>query len=186
MTAAVALTATACGESGSDSAAPATTSASSSAPPPVAEPVTPPGTSLALGQRAVVDYDDGLNKGQLAITVTSIDQADQAEFRAKFGSDAEGLTPYCTHYTVENLSGADFGTKNGPQLDALLGNGETTGTFITGGIPSCSPRMSPGDFDHPGAKYETFDLDAAAAGDTVVAVKYDGNDYSANPLIWRK
>jgi len=184
---AVALSAAACSESDSDSSdgsPPSPTSASSSAPP-IVEPVTPPGTELKLGDRAVIDYDNGIERGLLAITVTSIEPANQAEFAAAYGEQAQGLTPYCTRYTVENLSGADFGTKNGPQIEALVEDDETTGTFLTGGIPSCQPRMSPGDFDHPGARYETADLDATGADETVIAARYDEHDYGDAPLVWR-
>ncbi len=180
---AAALTASACGSSSSD--APSAAATSSSAPPPIVEPTTPPGTSLTVGQRAVVNYSDGIDEGLLAITVTAIEQADQNEFRTAFGDKAQGLTPYCIRYTVENLTGTDFGTKVGPTLEALVGDGETTGTFITGDIPSCAPRLSPGDFDHPGARYENADLDATSPDDPVVAARYDGNDYDGNPLVWR-
>ena len=62
--------------------------------------------------------------------------------RTAFGEQAQGLTPYCIRYTVENLTGTGFGTKNGPKLDALVGDGETTGTFVTGDIASCSARLT--------------------------------------------
>lgn len=177
---------TACGGTESESTAGTTAPAtSSSALPPISEPTTPAGTDLAVGERAVVDYDNGLDQGLLAITVTAIEQADRSEFRAEFGDDAEGMTPYCIRYTVENLSGADFSTKNPPQLSAQLDDGGPTGTFIMGSIPSCTEKRSPSDFNYPGARYETAKLQAAAEGDTVVAATYDGNDDDGNPLVWR-
>lgn len=155
----------------------------SSAPVPVTEPTTPPGTTLNMGQRAVIPYQDGV----IALTVTALEPGDQASFEQNFGEDAKSATPYYIRYTVENLAGTDLSGKNGPELRALLPDGTTTGVFITGDLPpACVHRLSPADFTKPGAKYENCQLDAADKDDQVVAVGYDEGDYDDAAIVWRK
>ncbi|WP_027943316.1 hypothetical protein [Amycolatopsis taiwanensis] len=185
--AAAALTACGGGTKTESSATSAGAPETSNAPVEVTEPPTPPGTTLALGERAVIHYDDGIDKGILALTVTAIEVGDQAGFERDFGEDAKTTTPYYLRYTLENLAGTDLGGKNGPKLAGLLADGTTTGVFITGDLePGCTTRLSPADFNKPGAKYENCQLDAASTGDPVVAVKYSGGDYHDKPIIWRK
>ncbi|MGW1682767.1 hypothetical protein [Saccharopolyspora sp. NPDC002376] len=177
---------TACGGSEPESPRPTSSAeAPTSAAPVETPPATPPGTTLNVGDRAVIPYDDGLNKGTLALTVTAVEVGDKAYFEQNFGDDAKDATPYYIRYTLENLGGTDLGGKNGPRLAGLLADGTTTGTFITGDTPDCSNRTSPGNFDKVGAKYENCTLDAAGSGDEVVAARYNGGDYDEKPIIWR-
>lgn len=186
----IAAVLTACGgdtKTGSEQPS-STAPATSNAPVTVTEPMTPPGTTLAVGQRAVIPYDDSIDKGTIALTVTAIEVGDQAGFEAKFGEDAKDTTPYYIRYTVENLGGTDLSGKVGPTFQARLTDGTGTGVFIMGDLPpGCANRLSPRDFTKPGAKYENCQLRAASTNDQIVAVEYEGTgDYGDKPLIWRK
>jgi hypothetical protein len=181
-----ALLVTACGGAGDTPKRPATSTSTSSAPPAVTEPATPPGTRLAVGERAVIPYDDSIRKGTYAVTVTAIKVGDQAAFEQNFGEDAKTTVPYYISYRLENLGGTDLSIKNGPRLSGLLADGSSPGVFLTGDLPDCVFRVSPGDFDHVGAAYENCQLVAASQGDEIVAAGYDDHEYDGKPLVWHK
>jgi hypothetical protein len=183
---ALAVAATAC--TGEEPATSSEASAGTTEAPPVSDvPATPGGTTLAIGQQAVVPYDDGFDKAVLGITVTAIEPGDQAEYQQVFEEDAAGSAPFYVRYTVENLSDVDLSTKT---LFTLFGSTvkgeEGTGVVLFGELPDCRHVLSPEDFTTVGATFENCYLVAAPTGKDIVEVGYDGLDYDENPIVWAK
>lgn len=188
----VAFAASAC----TDSAAPPTSSNTSAEDPPTStsaeEPTseapagdttaTPGGTKLKFGERAVIPSDDD---GTIGITVTAIEPGDQAAFEEKFGENAKGTVPFYVKYTVTNVGGTDLSDTT---LAALYGStvaGETTtGVALIGDLPACESVRSPEDFTAAGATYESCELVATPAGESLVEVGYEEDDYDENPIVW--
>ncbi|EHR48497.1 hypothetical protein SacmaDRAFT_0185 [Saccharomonospora marina XMU15] len=175
------VTISACGSS--DDGDTATTASTTSAAPTTVVPdnVTEPGTELKVGQPAVVPWQDGY----VSISVTAVEPGDTEAFRKAYGADADGLQPYYLRFTLENVGGTDLTIKNPPKVDAILSDGSTTGTFLTGSIDECKTMLTPDSFNTVGAKFETCELDAAAAEDEIVGAQYSGGDYDEKPILWR-
>ncbi|PWV81854.1 hypothetical protein SAMN05421630_10687 [Prauserella marina] len=198
---AAAITLSACGggEEGDASAAPET-SASAAAPsdevaaddsseaPAPAEPgsaeVTPPGTALKVGDRAVVPFESSDATGKIAITVTAIEPGDKAEFESKFGDKAQGIDPVYIRYTIENVEGGDFSYSSAPRLRALGADGTGTGVIVSGDLGTCESDSAPKDFTAPGATYETCRLQGGTPDNPAVGVEYSDDDYSDDPIVW--
>ena len=143
---------------------------------------TPGGTKLSFGAQAVVPYED---EGTIGITVTAIEPGDQAAFEAQFGENAKGTVPFYIRYTVTNVGGTDLSDTT---LAALYGSTEpgetTTGVALIGEMPNCESVRSPEDFTTAGATYESCELVAAPAGESLAEVGYEEEDYDENPIVW--
>jgi hypothetical protein len=144
---------------------------------------TPGGTKLKFGEQAVVPYD--VDEGTIGITVTAIEPGDQAAFETQFGDNAKGTVPFYIKYTVTNVGGTDLSDTT---LAALYGStvpGETTtGVALIGEMPGCESARSPEDFTTAGATYESCELVAAPAGESLAEVGYEEDDYEDNPIVW--
>jgi hypothetical protein len=144
---------------------------------------TPGGTKLKFGEQAVVPYN--VDEGTVGITVTAIQPGDQAAFEQQFGENAKGTVPFYVKYTVTNVGGTDLSDTT---LAALYGStvpGETTtGVALIGEMPGCESIRSPEDFTAAGATYESCELVAAPAGESLAEVGYEEDDYEENPIVW--
>ncbi|XVQ09955.1 hypothetical protein ACQP1W_46820 [Spirillospora sp. CA-255316] len=152
--------------------------------------VTAPGTSLKLGQRAVVPLRRASTTGTLGITVTAIERGDQAAFAQQFGSRAQGMTPYYIRYTVTNVGGTDLSRTTTPLLNAVGPNGGSTGATIifTGALPGCERGRPDASFASAGATYQHCRLQVARQGIPVTGAEYDDSEggYSNSPLVWTR
>ncbi|GHG03248.1 MULTISPECIES: hypothetical protein [Amycolatopsis] len=148
--------------------------------------VTPPGTELKLGERAVVPFKSGTTKsGTIAITVTAIDKGENADL-AKYGDKAKGITPYYLRATIENVGGTDLAYAS-VSLRARGADGRSTGVIITGSLDQCKSGSAGKDFTTAGAKFETCTLQGAREGSTVEAAAFDkGDGYDKSPVVWKK
>ncbi|MFT7838728.1 hypothetical protein Q5530_21515 [Saccharothrix sp. BKS2] len=147
--------------------------------------VTAPGTELEVGDRAVVPFKYGTTKtGTIALTVTAIEQGDNADL-AKFGDKAQGITPFYIRVTVENVGGTDL-SYSSVSLRGLGSDGRGTGVIISGDTDRCESETAARDFTAAGAKYETCVLQAAREGSKVVAASFtDSDDYKDDPVVWQ-
>lgn len=163
------------------SSAKPTSSAAAAAP----GDVTAPGTALKVGDRAVVPFKYGTEKsGTIAITVTAIEQGDNADL-ARFGDKAKGITPFYIRVSVENVGGTDL-AHSSVSLRGLGEDGRGTGVIISGDTDKCESETAARDFTTAGAKYETCVLQAAREGSKVVAASYDkGDGYDKSPVVWK-
>ncbi|MFC5751656.1 hypothetical protein [Actinomadura rugatobispora] len=191
-----------CGGSDSDSAG--QVSATPPSPPPAAAPpeqpapgagagnaqVTAPGTSLKIGQRAVVPLKRASTTGTLGITVTAIEPGDQAAFTQQFGSRGQGMTPYYIRYTVTNVGGTDLSRTTAPLLNAVGPNGGSTGATVifTGALPGCERGRPDASFASAGATYQHCRLQVARQGVPVTGAEYDDREggYNDGPLVWTR
>ncbi|WP_447002629.1 hypothetical protein ACRAKI_23300 [Saccharothrix isguenensis] len=205
---AVALLLSACGGSTAGTAAPASTatasteestgttskstpksSTKSSAATPTNAPagdITAPGSTLKVGERAVVPYKYGTDKeGTIALVVTAIDQGDNADLAA-FGEKAKGITPYYIRVSVENVGGTDL-AHTSVSMRAIGMDGKSTGVIISGKTAQCDSNSAGKDFTTAGATYETCVLQGAREGAGVSGATYDkGDDYLKSPITWKK
>ncbi|WP_222722168.1 hypothetical protein [Actinomadura alba] len=151
-------------------------------------PVTSPGTALRIGQRAVVPFKYGSKTGTIAITVTAIEQGDQAAFSARFGARANGMVPYYIRYSIENVGGTDLSSSSAPLLRAIGPDGRSTGVGVIGDLPACERGRATDQFTSAGAKYEACRLQAARQGGEVAGAEYDESEggYRDSPIVWKK
>ncbi|GGV00776.1 hypothetical protein GCM10010182_17640 [Actinomadura cremea] len=146
---------------------------------------TPPGSTLRIGERAVVPFERAGTTGTLGITVTAIQPGDQAAFRRRFGAKATGMVPFYIRYTVENVGGTDLSRSSAPLLSGVGPGGSSTGAVVIGTIPGCERGRPDDSFAAAGAKYETCRLQAAREGSTVAGAEYDENGaYEDSPITW--
>ncbi|MGW4111108.1 hypothetical protein ACWEFJ_09540 [Actinosynnema sp. NPDC004786] len=170
------------------SAAAETTTTEASAKPSAdasAGDVTPPGTQLRVGERAVVPFKYGTDKtGTIAIVVTAIEQGANADLAA-FGDKAKGITPYYIRVSVENVGGTDL-SYSSVSLRAVGPDGKGTGVIISGETAQCESETAKKDFATAGAKFETCVLQGAREGSTVAGATFDkGDGYDKSPITWK-
>jgi hypothetical protein len=146
--------------------------------------VTPPGTKLKVGDRAVLPFEyTSKKKGTIAVTVTAIEKGTEADMAA-FGAKAKGMTPYFIKMRVENVGGTDLAYAS-LKLDGVLDDGTGTGVVLIGEIPGkCDRESAPREFTTKGASYETCSL-SATTGTPVTAARFDeGDEYRDGPIVW--
>lgn len=150
--------------------------------------VTAPGTELKIGQRAVVPFEYASKTGTIGITVTAIEQGDRAAFVERFGSRAQGLTPYFIRYRIENVGGTDLSNSSAPTLSALAGDGRNTGVAVVGRLPGCQRGRADSTFTRAGAAFEGCRLQASPADRPVTGVEYDEPEggYRDGPIVWSR
>jgi hypothetical protein len=152
--------------------------------------VTAPGTSLKIGQRAVVPLRRGSTTGTLGITVTAIERGDQAAFAQRFGSQAQGMTPYYIRYTVQNVGGTDLSRTTTPLLKAVGPGGGSTGATVifTSALPGCERGRPDASFASAGATYQHCRLQVARQGVEVTGAEYEESEggYSGSPIVWTR
>ena len=164
---------------------PTTASSAASLPKAPAGDVTKPGSTLKVGDRAVVPFKYGTDKnGTIALTVTAIEKGDNADL-AKFGDKAKGLLPYFIRVSVENVDGSDLAYSS-VSLRALGADGKSTGVIISGDVDKCQSETAKKDFTTAGAKYDTCVLQATREGSEITAATFDkGDDYIKSPITWK-
>ena len=177
----------------------ATTSESASGGAGAAE-LTPQGTALAMGEKAVVPFHASGEKGLVGVTITKIDKGAPADLAPlQLGSRADGYTPYYIRITVSNESGTDFAGSSIVTLDGLLADGSDAGGVYS--VPSsftpCAKGEAGDDFVAAGTTYETCSLALAPDGAEVTGVAYDLDtyddaapegakaDYKTEPITWK-
>ncbi|MEU6642521.1 hypothetical protein ABZ863_08210 [Saccharomonospora sp. NPDC046836] len=146
--------------------------------------LTPPGTTLKVGERAVVPFEGYSASGTVAITVTAVEQGDQAAFDAQYGERGAGVVPYYIRYTLENVDGADLADTLPPRLSAITSEGRTTGVVLTGDLPDCENSRTPEDFTTPGASYEVCQLQGGREGADISGARFNEDDYRSDPVVW--
>jgi hypothetical protein len=171
-----------------ESSAPSSSAAASSskAAPAATGDVTPPGTELSVGDRAVVPFEYGTDKsGTIALTVTAIEAGDPADLAA-FGEKANGIVPIYVRVTVENVGGDDL-AHSSVSLRAVGDDGRGTGVIITGDTPKCESESAPKSFTAAGETFETCVLQGARDASTVAGATFGkGGEYDDSPILWKR
>ncbi|MFW6695553.1 hypothetical protein [Streptomyces sp. MAR4 CNX-425] len=148
--------------------------------------VTPPGTTLKIGERAVVPYDRAGATGHIGITVTGVSDVDKAAFDAALGENGDAdITPFCVEYTIENADGSDLGGSYPPDLVGTTADGGDPGATVFGAdLEGCAEGVAPDEFAEAGATYETKRLQGAGPGAAVEGAAYEEDDYADEPIVW--
>jgi hypothetical protein len=179
---------------------PAERNTSSESAPEGAAELTPQGTALAIGEKAVVPFHASGEKGLVGVTITKIDKGAPADLAPlQLGARADGYTPYYIRITVSNESGTDFGGSSMVSLSGLLADGNEAGGVYS--VPSsfapCGKGSAGDDFVTAGTTYETCSLALAPEGAEVTGVAYEIDayddaapagakaDYAAEPITWK-
>jgi hypothetical protein len=147
---------------------------------------TAPGTTLKLGQPAVLDYKDSSSgkSGIITLTVKSITKASIGDFK-NMDLDAKDKTstPYYIQMSVKNtgktdLSGAD------PQtiVDGLDDRGqEQSALIVIGTFDSCNGDTTPKTFG-PGASYNACEPYLVPGGGSLKGAEWTVYDPVTNKL----
>ncbi|WP_327416762.1 hypothetical protein [Streptomyces sp. NBC_01233] len=147
----------------SDSASSASPAAPSEAPSPSATAPTTGGSeapagangtaksgqTFKIGEAAEIPFSYGSNKGgQIALTVTAIEQGNPADLDAlKLGDKVKGMIPYYIRYSVKNTGTTDLSHSSVTQVKGLLGDGtEAQRVSIIGKFEKCPNESLPKGF----------------------------------------
>ena len=191
-----AATSAAATSTASAAAAAATSSTSTaSAPPPAASAkLTAPGTTLRLGQTAIVKYDTVLNNGnngpsyKLAVTIQAITPGSLADFKGiSLTGVPKGATPTYVKLRMTNVGTNAMKTGSNDPADAIgaiAGNSLDSDLILTGYFPHCPLADTPNPFAS-GQSFvtcETFMEHGAAT-----KIGYNGSESTIDsPIIWSK
>lgn len=150
--------------------------------------LTPAGTALAVGDQAVVPFEDADEPGVVGITLTALDQGaieDLAAFEVE--EDISTFTPFYARLTIENLGDAALPFAN-PTSALVLDDGaqQSRALILFASFDTCQSESAPGDFG-PGATLETCVTYLSSTG-AVEALAYtdinDQVDYFESPITW--
>lgn len=150
--------------------------------------LTPAGTALAVGDQAVVPFEDADEPGVVGITLNALDQGtieDLADFEIE--EDISTFTPFYARLTIENLGDTDLPFVN-PTSALVLDDGaqESRALILFAGFDTCQSESAPSDFG-PGATLETCVAYLSSTG-AVEALAYtdinDQVDYFESPITW--
>lgn len=171
----------------------------SSAPPADVE-YTPQGTELAMGDKAIVPFRAGGEKGMVGVTITKIDKGAAADLAPlNLGAQADGYVPYYIRITVTNETGGDWGGTSLVSLTGLLADGNEAGGVysVPKSFTQCGKGSAGDDFVAVGASYETCSLALAPEAAEVTGVAYEVDtyddaapegakaDYASSPITWK-
>lgn len=154
--------------------------------------LTPPGTTLALGEQAIVPFNYAGTEATLGMTVTAIDQGENADLdELELGDQAAGFTPYYIRIEVEGLddAAAELAYSSIGDFDGLLGDGsQAQPLYVMGSWDTCLSESLPRDFG-AGVTHEVC-VPVLASGDAeVTAAQYGPSDtdyasFDGEPVVW--
>lgn len=156
--------------------------------------VTPPGTELAIGESAIVqwDYTDEAS-GLVKVTAVSITQGEESDLdELDLGENASGMTPYYVEVEVEGLDDASSSlayASPSSDFDALLENGEDAVPLIVFGSWDKCPGGSTDSEFGPGQVFTTCvpglsNTDMPVAGLQWAPYEGDYNSVDGEPIVW--
>jgi hypothetical protein len=208
--AAVALTLTTCGcgSSGatpesSSAAAPTTssvstevsTASSSTTSNTVSGGATPPGTQLAPGASALVNYKPGINANsptyRLQVSVLAIKQGSQADMSGvELEKSQQGQTPYYVKLRIRNMGPGDASAEDGvpaAAFQAIDDRGEQGQELtVLGTFRPCESSTQPKHFTQ-GVTYNTCVIYLVGRGGSIVQEQWTGSAdaYAEKPIVWK-
>lgn len=161
--------------------------------------ITAPGTTLEIGERAVVPFEHKrdkrgvpgtvVEKGTIAITVTGVEKGAPADLPQSGGSTIdERITPYYISFTVENLDGSTLDNAR-VELHGRLDGGRSTSLAMgfAQGVDKCESKSAPRFFDEPGLSFTSCTIEPSLYGEDVAEVNFtDAPDYEDSPVVWTR
>ncbi|UQX03293.1 hypothetical protein [Streptomyces sp. RerS4] len=181
------------------SSAPSATSAPSAAPSTDASApaagaggVAKPGQVFKIGESATVPFSYGSNKGgQIALTVTAIEQGNPADLDVlKLGDKVKGMIPYYIRYSIKNTGTTDLSYSTVGHIKGLLGDGsEAQGVSIIGKFEKCPNESLPKGFTNGRTQTSCAVALAPSAQTKVSGAQYWGDPYNSlnnnKELVWK-
>ncbi|MFD9570562.1 hypothetical protein ACFWBI_12005 [Streptomyces sp. NPDC059982] len=147
-----------------------------------------PGQQYKIGEAAEFPFASGSTKGQIALSVTKIEQGQAADLDVlKLGDKAKGKVPYYIHYTVKNTGTTDLSFTSVSHIKGLLGDGsEAEDLYIIGKFDKCKDDSLPKGFTN-GQTQSSCAVALAPSADTKVAgAKYWGDPFTLKEgLTWK-
>ncbi|WP_033292986.1 hypothetical protein [Amycolatopsis jejuensis] len=181
--------------------APAATSAPSSSAPAEGGSSSPgeytkQGSTLKIGEKAVVPFKSKTNTGAIGVTVTGIEKGAEADLASlNLGDRAKGMTPYYVRVKVTNESGTDFSYSSLGLMNGLLGDGSRAQRVtVIGKFAKCDSDHADKTFTTKGASYDSCVLALAPSGAEVTGANYSAStyrdlapntDYGDDALVWK-
>lgn len=187
----VVLSATGCGSSdepkhakpaGSPAGTPAATTS------PSAGGAARPGTTLKIGQPALVDFTYNDKKGRLQITVTAIQKGARSDLaRLDLDAKAKKLVPYYIRSTIKNAGTTDLSLTMPPAPRGLLASGEETRALkVLGTFTTCDSYPKTHGF-RPGKSYKSCSPVLAAPDADVTGAVWSNDPYSGDEgVTWKR
>jgi len=187
-TAVVALALGGCSSSSSDEAAPepsATASASPSFTPPAGVTLTPPGTSLAVGQPATVVRETGDDASSaVSVTVAGVEPGSMDDFRFFSLDDAtKKSSPYYVTVAVTNDGPAGLGGASLPLFALDSSTTNLPASEIVGTFKPCPTATLPADF-LPGATANLCLVYLVPEGRTLTSISLQTGS-TKDAISWR-
>jgi hypothetical protein len=201
---AVVLAISGCGSSSSTSSgsadtatsAPATasTSSSTSAPTTASTGTTAPGTTLALGTPAIVNYKPGIKSNsptyRLRVTVGSITKAPASDLNGvELEKEQQGKTPYYVKLAITNLGEGNASAEDGVPAAGFqtIDDRGQTGQELTllGTFRPCESGTQPKQFTR-GVTYATCQVYLVGGSGSIVKGEWigSGDAYAEKPIVW--
>jgi hypothetical protein len=164
-------------------------SAGASAP---AGGITKPGTTLKIGQTAIVPFQSPAQTSnaappyKLQVTVESITKASISDFKGiQLDATEKAGTPYYLRFKVTNIGTGDIGTNAEAAVSGLDNTGQEAEsvTFI-GTFPPCNDADAPKPFTH-GKTWSTCQVYLVPGG--ITGATYSGfvESYISSPVKWK-
>jgi hypothetical protein len=181
----------ACGGDDDDGAAtpsPATTAparepATTEEPVPGGDGLTPPGTELAVGEKAQVALG-GAGEYTLNVTVIEIHKGTIADITSELDEDQQLSAPYYVYLLIEN-TGDTIPADEDPvgQFKAVDARGQEHSVFL-GDLSTCPHDESPA---KKGWGFEACVTYLVPGGVPIEEVRWDSGpqEYSSDPVVWK-
>ncbi|MFD8978977.1 hypothetical protein [Streptomyces sp. NPDC059564] len=147
-----------------------------------------PGQKYKIGEAAEFPYKSGSTKGQIALSVTKIEQGQAADLDVlKLGDQAKGKVPYYIHYTVKNTGTTDLSFTSVNYIKGLLGDGtEAQDLSIIGKFEKCKNESMPKGFTNGQTQTSCVVALAPSAETKVSGALYWGDPFTLKEgLTWK-
>ncbi|APU42496.1 MULTISPECIES: hypothetical protein [unclassified Streptomyces] len=148
------------------------------------------GQTFKIGEAAEMPFSYGHSKGgQIALTVTAIEQGDPADLEPlKLGDKVKGMIPYYIRYSVKNTGTTDLSYSSVTQIKGLLGDGtDAQRVSVIGKFEKCANESLPKGFTNGRTQTSCALALAPSAQTKVTAAEYWGKPYSYpnKGLVWK-
>jgi len=156
---------------------------------------TAPGTALAVGASATVNYKPGVNSNsptyRLRVSVVSITKAPAGDLNGvELEKSQQGKTPYYVKINITNLGAGNASAEEGVPtvgLQAIDDRGQQ-GQELTllGTFRPCDSGTQPKQFTR-GVTYSTCQVYLVGSGGSIVKDEWTGSGdaYAENPIVWK-
>lgn len=156
---------------------------------------TPPGTQLAPGASALVNYKPGVDANsptyRLQVSVLAIKKGTQAEMSGvELEKAQQGETPYYVKLRIRNMGSGDASAEDGAPaagFQAIDDRGEQGQELtVLGTFRSCESGTQPKHFTR-GVTYNTCVIYMVGRGGSIVQEQWIGSAdaYTEKPIVWK-